>query len=390
MWACRECGAQNQNNVYRCCVCDKIKPYDMIPARSCSSPQSLRSSSTKDADDHWLTASAYETTRSDSLSAGVAARLATSGGYQRNLWGGGARPKSQDPPRVLFEKLSVSEDQQPLLAEDTSDRRTGCFERSERQRERDEISDHTPGRSKYRTGSSDSFTELDFPDEKCRLVLIGRTGNGKSSAGNTILGMKRFQEGGGFISETSHCQMHTADRFGIPVQVVDTPGFFDNRTPDDQLFEEIRRCIGMVSPGPHGLLLVIGGRFTDEQLEAVQQMRALFGEKVIDHVLVIFTFGDRLSPGQGEGRCRDVIKENLQLAPQELRDLIERDLNSRYVVFNNVGTLGVKERQVRELLLMVGEITRNRGGPFAAPLLEDCKDIVCTFENRILALLNSR
>lgn len=371
MWQCSDddCGALNNDDIYRCHRCDKIKPYFPRPvyADSPTSPDEQEGGSSPPP----------PTVSQPTAVSGDMVEMQRMSPYQ-DPWGG-ARPKAQV---TRTGKSSRAEDRHPLVWEEPKGR-SAASRPSEREQ-------HRPGHTgEHHSGSGDSV--LNFPDTECRIILIGRTGNGKSSAGNTILGMVKFVEGGGFSSETDRCHLYTATRFGIPVEVVDTPGFFDTNTPEEQLLKEIRSCIGMVSPGPHAVALVIqGGRFTSEQVDTVEQVRALFGPKVMNHILVIFTFGDILSKGQGEGRCEDVIGEKLEKAPQELRKLIKDDLNNRFVVFNNVGTPREKEPQVRALLLMVRDmLRRNENKPFSAPILEECENAVRDYEARVLALLNT-
>ena len=55
---------------------------------------------------------------------------------------------------------------------------------------------------------------------------------------------------------------------------MDTPGVFDTHSDKDKIAKEIIKCLGVVAPGPHAIILVLrfGVRFTEEENKAVEEV----------------------------------------------------------------------------------------------------------------------
>nr|CAG8513759.1 9406_t:CDS:2 [Entrophospora candida] len=122
------------------------------------------------------------------------------------------------------------------------------------------------------------------------ILLIGRTGNGKSALANVISNTEGFKESSGSTSETRNVNIREFLIDGESFKLIDTVGLGDTKLTTQQVLYKLAEAAHSIKNGLNQILFVTSGRFTKEEVESYNLLRSvIFDDNVIKYTTIVRT-----------------------------------------------------------------------------------------------------
>ena len=157
---------------------------------------------------------------------------------------------------------------------------------------------------------------MNVSEASYRIIVMGKTGSGKSSVLNSLSNTDYFKIGNSIMSETKDVQTYHGrfkDRHDSPyIEFIDTPGFFDSSSRDNKIIAKIAMSLREIQDGINLVLFCFPAyeiRLDSSMQASWRFLKLVMGRAVYEHVVIILTHGNRLSPQELENAVARMTTE---------------------------------------------------------------------------------
>ena len=152
-------------------------------------------------------------------------------------------------------------------------------------------------------------------DKKFVFLLIGRTGVGKSSTINSLMG-KEIAQVGHYEPTTMKVKYYESEINGIDFTVIDTPGLCDEIEEagnDEKYLEDMRSKVKHID-SMWFVSRLDDTRVTADEKRGIKLISNTFSPKVWEHAVIVFTHANSMA----EPRYQEALEKRTELIKREI------------------------------------------------------------------------
>ncbi|CAG8560178.1 25398_t:CDS:1 [Gigaspora margarita] len=230
-------------------------------------------------------------------------------------------------------------------------------------------------------------------EDRRNVLLIGRTGQGKSSLANIIINdEKNFEEGGEIkevfkesgrsISQTKKAQTENVTlkidvdgkKKNVRYKIIDTVGIDDTTLSKRKVLVEIAKGCKKVKRGINQILFVCGERLTPQEIEAYNILRRILFDNKIDKDITKYTtiirtkFENFCSREECENDIQSLLKEKNEALIEMIQSCDKR------IIHLNTPSINIKGEGVQNQI-NVNKEARKKARKILMNHLVTCKGI---------------
>ncbi|XP_011406553.1 PREDICTED: uncharacterized protein LOC105314214 isoform X1 [Amphimedon queenslandica] len=212
-----------------------------------------------------------------------------------------------------------------------------------------------------------------------RLLVTGKTGEGKSALINGLLGAKVAVEGADSERCTAKVQEYKAELEGVPVTVFDSPGLQDGTEMENEYLEDMKKKCKTLN-----LVLyctrMTNNRLKEEDKHAILKLTAAFGQNFWKHTVLVLTFANREDVERSDERDEDEGPEPDYADEESWKELGKKRFKGRLKKWEEsfhkflIDVVGVHEDIVERILVVPAgdhRVTRKNKEPYRLPDRDD-------------------
>ena len=175
-----------------------------------------------------------------------------------------------------------------------------------------------------------------------KILVIGRTGSGKSTLINNILGRKIATVGHRPFPKTTKVSVYQEEIYGVNVTACDTPGLQDATGQEEDYLNKIK-----VSCGDADLVVFClsmdNVRWHNDDEEAIKAVTEHLGKEIWEHSVLVLTFADKLVGNYPEDQQMEIFNERISDLKQKFQESLLKVGVLSDKIFSAVSAKGHKD-----------------------------------------------